>query len=47
MNETGPVTTEIHESDRMFKNLVQFMQDEGFEDDQIEEIIENVKATNV
>jgi len=35
LNETGPVTAEIHEARRVYNNLIDFMKEEGFTDDEI------------
>lgn len=42
MNETGPVTAQIHNANRYMKNLISFMEDEGFTQDQIDAIKDKV-----
>lgn len=43
MNETGPVTEQVFEGNRLIKNLRGFMKTEGYPEEQIKRIVEEVK----
>lgn len=42
LNETGPVTEQVFESNRLIKNLKEFMKSEGYPPEQIKRIVEEV-----
>ena len=43
LNETGPVTEQVFEANRLIKNLKDFMRTEGYPEEQIKKIIEEVQ----
>ena len=46
MNETGPVNTEIHNANRMLRNLKDFMRLEGFTEEEIKEKVNKISLEN-
>ena len=45
-NEVGPITEQVFEANRLIKNLKDFMIDEGYPEEQIKRVIEEVEITN-
>ena len=46
MNETGPITEDLFEANRMIENLKSFMKKEGYTQDEINKIMNKIKNNN-